>query len=123
MSDEHTPTTEEVRECYQMSLDGLDFKRVALERGQDFDRWLAALKREWQTEQAEMDAQLVDASRELARALWAQEKPRAVTCDKNIRDTVPSWAGEDQIDPCSCVLRSGHAGNCKCSHDLTEEED
>lgn len=44
MSDEYTPTTDEIRESYQMSGDGLDFKSVAERRGEEFDRWLAALK-------------------------------------------------------------------------------
>jgi hypothetical protein len=39
--DEYTPTTEQVREAYQMTGDGLDFKRAAEQRGGAFDRWLA----------------------------------------------------------------------------------
>jgi hypothetical protein len=37
-----TPTTEEIREAYALSDDGLDFKSAAERRGHDFDRWLAA---------------------------------------------------------------------------------
>lgn len=43
MSDDFTPDTEEVRESYQSMGDGLDFKRRYNERGEEFDRWLAAL--------------------------------------------------------------------------------
>lgn len=32
--------TEEVREAYQSTGDGLDFKRRWLERGEEFDAWL-----------------------------------------------------------------------------------
>jgi hypothetical protein len=38
----HTPDTEEVRESYQSTGDGLDFKRRYNERGEEFDRWLEA---------------------------------------------------------------------------------
>lgn len=44
------PTDDDVRECYAMSGDGLDFKRAAQERGEAFDRWHAA------TRQAAIDA-------------------------------------------------------------------
>ena len=44
MSDtERTPTTEEVREAYQGSGEGVDFKRVHEEQGREFDRWVADL--------------------------------------------------------------------------------
>lgn len=39
MTEPYTPTTEEVREFYQSSEDGLDFKRRFFERGAEFDRW------------------------------------------------------------------------------------
>lgn len=35
------PTTAEVREAYQSTGDGLDFKHRFFERGAEFDRWLA----------------------------------------------------------------------------------
>ena len=38
---EYTPTTYEVRDAYAMTDEGLDFKRVAQERREAFDRWLA----------------------------------------------------------------------------------
>jgi hypothetical protein len=38
-------------------------------------------------------------------------------CGRRIRGTRPSWAGEDQIDPCVCVRPPGHDGGCACSHD------
>lgn len=38
---ETTPTRAEIRECFQMSGDGLDFKRVFTQRGEAFDRWWA----------------------------------------------------------------------------------
>ena len=37
---EYTPTTHDVREAYQATDEGLDFRRVYQERGQEFDRWL-----------------------------------------------------------------------------------
>ena len=51
MSDEeaekaYTPSETEVREAYQMTGDGLDFKKASERRGEEFDRWLAAVKRE-----------------------------------------------------------------------------
>ena len=36
----------EVREAYAMTGEGLDFKRVAHERREEFDRWLRAVKAE-----------------------------------------------------------------------------
>jgi hypothetical protein len=42
-------------------------------------------------------------------------------CRAPIRSTVPSWAGEDQIDPCLCALHAGHDGRCLCAHDIAEE--
>lgn len=39
---EYTLTEAEVRECFQASAEGLDFKREYYERGEAFDRWLAA---------------------------------------------------------------------------------
>jgi len=38
---EYTLTTDEVRESYQGTGDGLDFKHRFFERGEAFDRWLA----------------------------------------------------------------------------------
>lgn len=46
------------------------------------------------------------------------EAPRSV-CGERIPGTVPSWAGEDQIDPCRCILPRGHDGPCQCEHDAT----
>lgn len=40
----YTPSDDEVRECFVLSGDGLDFKRVAEQRGQAFDRWRAGLR-------------------------------------------------------------------------------
>ena len=40
MTEQYTPTTAEVREAYQGTGDGLDFKRRYAERGEEFDRWL-----------------------------------------------------------------------------------
>lgn len=37
-------TTDEVREAYAMTGEGLDFKRVAQERREEFDRWLAEMQ-------------------------------------------------------------------------------
>lgn len=37
-------------------------------------------------------------------------------CGKGVPGTVPSWAGEDQIDPCGCVRPSGHEGSHACAH-------
>lgn len=49
MADElQVPTTAEVREAYQMTGDGLDFKAAARRRGEEFDAWLAL-------QQAELD--------------------------------------------------------------------
>ena len=45
MSD-YTPSTEEVRESYQSTGDGLDFKRRYFARAGEFDRWLQAVKAE-----------------------------------------------------------------------------
>lgn len=39
--DRPIPTTAEVRDCYAMSGAGLDFKREAAARRDDFGRWLA----------------------------------------------------------------------------------
>jgi hypothetical protein len=50
---EHTTTEAEVRECFQASAEGLDFKRVYYERGETFDRWLAEVKAEALREAAE----------------------------------------------------------------------
>lgn len=36
-----TPTDAEVREAYQMSEDGIDFKGAFFQRGRDWDAWLA----------------------------------------------------------------------------------
>jgi hypothetical protein len=44
-------------------------------------------------------------------------------CREDVPGTVPSWAGEDQIDPCTCALPIGHDGVHKCSHDLAKEND
>lgn len=38
---QHTPTTDEIREAYVMTGDGLDFKSAAERRGEEFDLWLA----------------------------------------------------------------------------------
>lgn len=38
-------TTEEVREAYQMTEDGLDFKKAFFRRGEEFDEWLAEVRR------------------------------------------------------------------------------
>lgn len=59
--DDYTPTTEDVEECYAMSGDGLDFKRAAMRRREDFRRWLAEMlaahdaekRAEWEAEQGE----------------------------------------------------------------------
>jgi hypothetical protein len=37
-------------------------------------------------------------------------------CGTDVPGTVPSWAGEDQIDPCRCIRPQGHAGQHQCSH-------
>jgi hypothetical protein len=44
MSDHMLPSTEEVREAYQASGEGLNFTRVHRQRGRDFDAWLEAVK-------------------------------------------------------------------------------
>lgn len=36
------PTLADLRECYQLSEDGLDFKRAYCQRGEDFDKFMAA---------------------------------------------------------------------------------
>ncbi len=41
----YTPTSSEVRDAYQSTGDGLDFKRRYFERGDEFDRWLASVER------------------------------------------------------------------------------
>lgn len=46
MSSEYTPPTEEVREAYQMTGDGLDFRVFAARRGEEFDCWLASVRAE-----------------------------------------------------------------------------
>lgn len=46
MTDDYTPDTEEVREAYQISGDGADFKRRFFERGEDFDTWIRKVKAE-----------------------------------------------------------------------------
>lgn len=56
---EYTPTTNEVRECFQMSGDGLDFMRAARERGEAFDRWLDARDQEIYERQALTDSRVV----------------------------------------------------------------
>lgn len=38
-------------------------------------------------------------------------------CGKGVPGTVPSWAGEDQIDPCDCVRPAGHEGPHACAHE------
>lgn len=50
MSDEPRalPTMADIRECYQLSEDGLDFKRAYFQRGQDFDKAMAAHDKEIQ---------------------------------------------------------------------------
>lgn len=40
------PTTEDVRDAYQSTGEGLDFKRVWHERGAEFDYWLAERDRQ-----------------------------------------------------------------------------
>jgi hypothetical protein len=45
MTDEYTPTVEDVREAYQVAGDGADFKRRFNERGTEFDRMIAAVER------------------------------------------------------------------------------
>lgn len=47
---------------------------------------------------------------------------RARKCHEDVPGTIPSWAGEDQIDPCPCVLDFDHDGIHKCAHDLAKEE-
>jgi hypothetical protein len=39
-------------------------------------------------------------------------------CREEVSGTVPSWAGEDQISPCLCVLATGHDGRHQCSHQV-----
>lgn len=38
---DYTPSVAEIRSAYVYTDDGLDFKRIALLRGEAFDRWLA----------------------------------------------------------------------------------
>jgi len=38
---EITPSTDEIRQAYQYTDDGLDFRRARDRRGAEFDRWLA----------------------------------------------------------------------------------
>jgi hypothetical protein len=40
------PNGDEVREAYQSSGDGLDYKRRYFERGDEFDAWIATLRAE-----------------------------------------------------------------------------
>jgi len=40
------------------------------------------------------------------------------TCHEEVSGTVPSWAGEDQVSPCLCVLDPGHDGRHQCSHQV-----
>lgn len=46
------------------------------------------------------------------------DSPKPRMCGKPIGRTVPSWAGEDQIDPCTCVLVVLHDEPCACEHDV-----
>lgn len=43
---EYMTTEAEVRECFQASAEGLDFKREYYERGETFDRFMAEVRRE-----------------------------------------------------------------------------
>lgn len=36
---------------------------------------------------------------------------------------LPSWAGEDQMDPCQCDLSEGHEGEHSCEHTRREKEE
>jgi len=47
-------------------------------------------------------------------AYMATDAP--IRCGRRIRNSVPSWAGSDQIDPCECIRPHAHQGECKCSH-------
>lgn len=57
-------------------------------------------------------------------AIPKQAEPEAKPvphCGKDVAGTVPAWAGEDQIDPCSCVRPSKHDGQCACAHQAPED--
>lgn len=41
-------------------------------------------------------------------------------CGAGVPGTVPSWAGEDQVDPCPCVRRVNHNGEHRCAHENKE---
>jgi hypothetical protein len=38
-------------------------------------------------------------------------------CGRDVPGTVPSWAGEDQVSPCPCVLDPKHSGAHECAHE------
>lgn len=46
MAETYNPSTDYVREAYGFSGEGLDFKRVAYARMEEFDRWLNLVKAE-----------------------------------------------------------------------------
>lgn len=47
--------------------------------------------------------------------------PDHKVCGADVPGTVPAWAGEDQIDPCTCVLPAGHEGEHRCDHEGEED--
>lgn len=73
---DRTTTDVEVRESFQMSGDGLDFKRAARERGEAFDRWLAGVIADAKAEQRETDARIVESN--LGRRWVVSETPRDI---------------------------------------------
>lgn len=75
MSEPYTPSVEEVRERF---VDGFPIDTWLISReqcGTDFDRWLAAHDAQVRRDQAEADAQIVEAER-LGRE-WAAAAIRA----------------------------------------------
>lgn len=59
MADDYTPTTEEVRGFYIQA--GEDWGDGVTKSAAEFDRWLAALRAEWEAEQALADEEPVNA--------------------------------------------------------------
>lgn len=86
-----TPNVEEIRESYSLDGEGSDFKRVKIERGAAFDRWIAAYAAEVREDHAKSLAALANAMLEYAQAIrgdWSDFDGRTE------RDVIESWVSE-----------------------------
>ena len=110
MTDDYTPTTEEVREAFsEMS----SWDMSADETDAAFDRWIAALRAEWEAEQGEVEWEYGSEGAEGT----LDSDPRPLTDDKPYwPQSIPAGVHEPDAEQAAQIVASWNEGDPGSAH-------